>query len=194
MESVCVYCGSSPGTQPDYATAARELAGALLERGLALVYGGASKGLMGIIADAMLAGGGRVVGVIPQGLVDKEIAHEGLTELHVVASMHERKALMAELSDGFIAMPGGFGTLEEIVEMLTWGQLGIHAKPCGLLNVAGYYDGLLGYVEHAERQGFVRGEHRRMLLASSDPAALLARLDSYQAPAVAKWSNPAPAG
>lgn len=189
MRSVCVYCGSSPGERPAYADAARELGALLARRGITLVYGGAAKGLMGVIADAALAGGGRVVGVIPQDLVDREIAHAGLDEQHVVGSMHERKAMMAELSDGFIAMPGGFGTLEEIIETITWAQLGLHAKPCGLLNVEGYYERLLAFADLAVDDGFVRREHRDMLLVADAPAALLDLLDAYTPTAVPKWRS-----
>ncbi len=187
MKSVCVYCGSSPGAHADYADAAEVLGRALAAHGLELVYGGAGKGLMGRVADAALAAGGRVVGVIPRSLVDKEIAHGGLDELHVVASMHERKALMAELADAFVALPGGFGTLEEIVETLTWAQLGFHAKPCGLLNVRGYYDELLAFVSRAVREGFLRREHRDMLLVESQPGRLLDRFADYAPPSVTKW-------
>jgi uncharacterized protein (TIGR00730 family) len=189
VKSICVYCGSSPGSHPDYLAAADALGHELLERGLTLVYGGASKGLMGRLADTVKAGGGKVVGVIPQTLVDKEIAHPALDELHVVASMHERKSLMAELADGFIALPGGFGTLEEIIETLTWAQLGFHAKPCGLLNVAGYYDALLGFLRSAVDQGFVRHEHLEMLLVDAQPAGLLAGFASYQPLLLDKWQT-----
>jgi uncharacterized protein (TIGR00730 family) len=161
----------------------------LAENGIGLVYGGASKGLMGVVADTVLAAGGTVKGIIPKALLEKEIAHPGLHELHVVNSMHERKFMMAELSDGFIAMPGGFGTLEEIVEMLTWAQLGIHQKPCALLNVDGYFDGLLAFFEHAETQGFVRPAHRRMLLVDEDAARLIERFASYEASRVSKWTG-----
>ena len=180
MKRICVYCGSSEGGRSDYANAARELAEVLVERRMELVYGGASKGI--------IAGGGRVSGVIPKSLVDQEVAHAGLTKLHVVDSMHERKSLMAVLSDGFIAMPGGFGTLEEIIEMLTWGQLQFHSKPCGLLNTGGYFDLLLGFIGHAETEGFLRPQHRAMLLVDSRPAKLLGRFESYVAPEVKKWT------
>ena len=153
-----------------------------------LVYGGASKGIMGVIADRMLELGGHVHGVIPKLLVEKEIAHAGLTELHVVASMHERKTMMAALSDGFIAMPGGFGTLEEIIEIVTWGQLRFHDKPCGLLNVSGYFDALLGFLDHSEAEGFLRPENRRMLLADADAASLVRQFERYTVPGVGKWT------
>lgn len=187
--AICVYCGSSPGAHPDYATTARLLAGELLARNLTLVYGGAGKGLMGILADAMLDGGGRVIGVIPAALQQKEVAHTGLAELHVVQSMHERKALMAELSDGFVALPGGFGTLEEIIETLTWAQLGLHRKPCGLLNIRGYYDALLAFLEHAETEAFLKHQHRSMLLVDADPTRLLSRFANYEAPEIPKWRD-----
>ncbi len=187
MRRICVYCGSSRGARRVYADAARQLADLLAEQHLELVYGGASKGIMGIIADRMLEHGGIVHGVIPESLYEKEIAHEGVSELHVVGSMHERKTLMSQLSDGFIAMPGGFGTLEEIIESVTWGQLQFHDKPCGLLNVDGYFDGLLEWLDHAVGEGFLRPENRRMLLADDDPAALLAHFRRYRPPNVEKW-------
>jgi uncharacterized protein (TIGR00730 family) len=187
MKAICVYCGSNTGTGERYVEAAKALGALLAERGIGLVYGGAGKGLMGVLADAVLAAGGKAQGVIPKALMAKEIAHPSLDELHVVNSMHERKAMMAELSDGFIAMPGGFGTLEEIVEMLTWAQLGIHQKPCALLNIDGYFDGLLAFFEHAETQGFVRPAHRRMLLVEADAARLIERCRDYRAPSVGKW-------
>lgn len=189
MKALCVYCGSNTGTGGQYVAVARELGSILATNGIGLVYGGAGKGLMGVLADAALEAGGRVQGVIPKALLDKEIAHPKLDELHVVNSMHERKFMMAELSDGFIAMPGGFGTLEEIVEMLTWAQLGIHAKPCGLLNVGGYFDGLLAFFEHAEGQGFLRPAHRRMLLVETEAARLIERFADYEAPHVSKWMS-----
>lgn len=187
MRRVCVYCGSNPGNRPAYAAAARALAEVLVHRDLELVYGGADKGTMGVIANAVLEAGGKVHGVIPQMLMDKEIAHQGLTELHVVASMHARKTMMAALSDGFIAMPGGFGTLEEIVEIVTWGQLHFHDKPCGLLNVDGYFDHLLAYFDHAQREGFLRRENRDMILVDADPAGLVQQFERYAAPHVEKW-------
>lgn len=187
MNRLCVYCGSSPGTGDDYVSAARELGKLLLRQEIGLVYGGASRGIMGAIADTVLEGGGNVTGIIPQALHGKEIAHEGLTELHVVDSMHERKSLMAVLSDGFVAMPGGFGTLEEIIEVITWGQLGFHDKPCGLLNVAGYFDHLLAFLDHSTAQGFLHPQHRRMLLVASTPAELLEQFENYVPPSVEKW-------
>lgn len=187
MRRLCVYCGSSLGTSPAYAAAARTLADVLVRHELELVYGGASKGIMGVIADRMLESGGKVHGVIPKSLYDKEIAHGGLSELHVVTTMHERKAIMADLSDGFIAMPGGFGTLEEIIEILTWGQLRFHDKPCGLLNVRGYFDLLESYLDHAVNEGFLRPENREMLLTDDDPESLLRQFARYSAASVEKW-------
>jgi uncharacterized protein (TIGR00730 family) len=184
---LCIFCGSSPGARPDYAAATEELAQLLARRGIGVVYGGASVGLMGLLADSALAAGGEVVGVIPAALEAKEIAHTGLTDLHVVGSMHERKALMAELSDGFIALPGGSGTLEELFEVFTWSQLGLHRKACALLNVAGYYDGLEAFLDHAVRERFLRAEHRAMLLCEDTPPAVLDALERFEAPAVDKW-------
>lgn len=189
MARICVYCGSSSGNRSSYASAARSLAEALVARGFGLVYGGANKGIMGVIADAVLGGGGEVHGVIPTALVDKEIAHPSLTALHVVSSMHERKTLMAELSDGFIALPGGFGTLEEIIEILTWGQLQFHNKPSGLLNIDGYFDNLLHYLDHAVAEGFLRPENRQMLLCDTAPEGLLQQFADYSAPRVEKWTS-----
>ena len=171
VRSVCVYCGSSFGADPVYADATRALARTLAERGMRAVYGGASVGLMGLLADSVLEAGGEVVGVIPQTLVDREIAHPGLTELHVVSSMHERKALMAELSDAFVALPGGIGTLEELIEVYTWSQLRLHAKPLGVLNTAGYYDGLAAFLDHAVQQGFLPAATRSVLVVDADPSA-----------------------
>jgi hypothetical protein len=182
VKRVCVFCGSSVGRQPVYADAARALATALLDRGLGLVYGGGSVGLMGTIADAVLAGGGEVIGVLPRGLARKEYAHDGLSELHLVGSMHERKALMASLAGGFVALPGGLGTLEEILEILTWAQLGIHRKPVGLLDVDGYWSGLLALLRHAVAEGFVRPEYAELLLVERVPAALLDRLAEWRPP------------
>lgn len=187
MHRICVYCGSSPGTRPVYKQAAATLADVLVRHDLELVYGGASKGIMGVIADRVLELGGKVHGVIPKLLEEKEIAHGGLTELHVVSSMHERKTMMAALSDGFIAMPGGFGTLEEIIEIVTWGQLKFHDKPCGLLNIEGYFDALLAFLEHAEREGFLRAENRRMLLSDYTAVGLVQQFERYTAPKVEKW-------
>jgi len=187
MSSVCVFCGSNFGRQPAYREAAAAFGTAIAKRGLRLIYGGADVGLMGVLADAALAAGGEVVGVIPQALVEKEIAHSGLTRLETVASMHERKARMAELSDGFVAMPGGPGTLEEIFEVWTWGQLGFHAKPVGFLNVAGYFDALSAFFDHAVSESFVQAPHRDMLVIRPDVSELLDALAAYTAPAVEKW-------
>ena len=187
MRRICVYCGSNRGARPEYADAAVGLAEELVRRGLELVYGGSSRGIMGILADAVLDRGGAVIGVMPHSLVRKEIAHGGLHELHVTETMHERKAMMADLSDGFVALPGGFGTLEEIVEVVTWAQLGFHSKPCGLLNAAGYYDHFLTYMAHAVDEGFLRDEHRRMLLVAAEPEALLDGFASYLPPKLEKW-------
>lgn len=187
LKSLCVYCGSSTGRIEAYAEAARALAAAMVERGIRLVYGGASVGIMGVVADEVLRLGGEAVGVIPESLMRKELAHAGLTEMHVTPSMHARKTLMAELADGFVALPGGIGTFEEIFEVWTWGQLGFHRKPCGLLNVAGYYDSLIAFLDHAACEQFVRAEHRAMAVVESDPAALLDCFAAYQPPALPKW-------
>ena len=187
MRRLCVYCGSSSGSQPDYTDAARNLGRALVKRHIGLVYGGANVGVMGVIANTILAEGGHVIGIIPQALVDKEIAHPGLSELRVVKSMHERKTLMAELSDGFIALPGGLGTLEELLEVLTWAQLGLHQKPCGLLNVRDYYRSLIDFLDHAVSEKFLKAAYRAMLLVEKQPERLLERFERYKAPAVAKW-------
>ena len=176
MKAIAVYCGANPGGSPVYAEAARGLGRALVAHNVALVYGGGHVGLMGIIADEVLRMGGEVSGVIPQQLVDRELAHPGLSRLFVVKNMHERKAMMAELADGFIAMPGGMGTLEELFEMLTWSQLGIHAKPIGVLNVGGYYDQLVGFLDHAMKEAFIRPEHGGLMMVDADPEALVRRL------------------
>ena len=188
LRRVCVYAGSNPGARPAYTRAAEALARELAARGLGLVYGGGRVGLMGALADAMLAAGGEAIGVIPQALVDREIGHGGLSELRVVGSMHERKAHMAELADAFVALPGGIGTLEELVEMYTWGQLGIHAKPCGVLDVEGFYRGLTGFLDHMVAERFLRPQHRATLTCAAEPADLLERLAAWRPPAaVAKW-------
>jgi uncharacterized protein (TIGR00730 family) len=187
IRSLCVYCGSNTGADPAFTAATRGMAALLAGRGIRVVYGGGAVGLMGVLADAALAEGGEVVGVIPQALMDREIGHKGLTELHVVGSMHERKALMAELSDGFIALPGGSGTLEELFEVFTWSQLGLHRKACALLNVAGYYDGLASFLDHAVQERFLRGEHRAMLLCEETPVAVLDALERFEPPVVDKW-------
>jgi uncharacterized protein (TIGR00730 family) len=187
VRRVCVYAGSNPGNDAAYADAARDLARHLAQRGIGLVYGGGKVGLMGVLADTVLAAGGEAIGVMPQALIDREIGHSALTELKVVGSMHERKALMAELSDAFVAVPGGIGTLEELIEVYTWSQLGIHDKACGVLNVRGYYDGLAAFLDHAVREGFLRPQHRAVLTVAGDPAVLLDRLAEYRPPRVAKW-------
>ncbi|NIL95195.1 MAG: TIGR00730 family Rossman fold protein [Woeseiaceae bacterium] len=184
---ICVYCGSSRGGDRVYADAARELAAVLVNNSIELVYGGATKGTMGILADAVLERGGVVHGVIPKLLEEKEIAHTGVTELHVVSSMHERKSMMAALSDGFIALPGGFGTLEELIEMVTWGQLQFHEKPCGVLNINGYFDKLLEFLDHMQEEQFLSAENRAIILADTSAAALLRRFDTYTPPTQEKW-------
>jgi uncharacterized protein (TIGR00730 family) len=176
LRRLCVFCGSASGVRPEYADVARELGTTLAERGVGVVYGGASVGLMGVVAEAVLAAGGEAIGVIPQALVDREVAHSGLSELHVVGSMHERKALMAGLADAFVALPGGIGTLEELFEVFTWRQLGLHDKPIALLDVAGYWAGLAAFLEHAEAEGFLRPGHRRALLHVDGVESLLTRL------------------
>ena len=186
LKRICVFCGSSSGTRPLYQQAAQAVGRLLCRRGIELVYGGGRVGLMGVLANACLNEGGRVIGVIPQALADKEVAHTGLTELRIVSSMHERKALMADLSDAFMALPGGFGTWEEFFEVLTWAQLGIQRKACGVLNVGGYYDPLLQMADRALSEGFVREMHRGLLLSDADPERLLDRLSSYAVPDVEK--------
>ncbi len=187
---ICVFCGSSPGARLGFAAAAASLAQHLVRNEVGIVYGGGKVGLMGALADAALAAGGEVIGVIPHSLAAKELAHRGVTDLRVVGSMHERKALMAELSDAFIAMPGGYGTFEEFCEVLTWTQLGLHRKPCGLLNVDGYFDHLLTFFDHAVAEQFVKPVHRRMVLADSDPELLLKALLAYNVPFIDKWISP----
>lgn len=191
MKRICVFAGSSAGSHPEYLAAARALGHALVQRGIGLVYGGARVGLMGELADTVLAGGGEAIGVIPEALVAREVAHRGLTELRIVPSMHVRKAMMADLSDGFIALPGGWGTLEELFEVLTWSQLGLHGKPCGLLNVLGFYDRLLAFIDYSVTERFVRHENRSMILQADAPGALLDLFDGYVPPAVEKWIDPA---
>jgi len=187
LKRVCVFCGSSAGVRPVYAEAARSVGRLLAERGIGVVYGGGNVGLMGEVADAVLAAGGRVTGVIPRALMEREVGHRGLTELHIVGSMHERKALMVDLADGFVALPGGFGTLDELCEALTWSQLGIHTKPCAVLNVDGYFDALLALFDHATREGFVRDAHRALVLEAAEPAALLDAMAAFRAPTIEKW-------
>ena len=188
---ICVFSGSSHGYAPEYRAAAQALGGLLARNSIELVYGGAAVGLMGAVADAVLEKGGLVTGVIPQALVDREVAHTGLTRLHVVSSMHERKSLMASVADGFIALPGGIGTFEELFEVWTWAQLGSHAKPCALLNVLGFYDRLLEFLDRVVGQGFLKEVHREMLLVEKEPAALLRVMARYRAPAETKWIEPA---
>jgi uncharacterized protein (TIGR00730 family) len=191
MKAIAVYCGAASGADPVYAEAARGLAGVLVEHNLGLVYGGGNVGLMGVIADEVLRLGGEATGVIPSALMEREVGHKGLTRQFVVKDMHERKAMMADLSDGFIAMPGGMGTLEELFEMVTWAQLGIHAKPIGLLNVNGYWDKLAEFVDHAVDQGFVRQEYAALLLRDADPQALVRRLrEADGRVATSRWDKP----
>jgi len=187
VRRVCVYAGSNPGSDPAYADAARALATLMAERQIGLVFGGGKVGLMGVLADTILAVGGEAIGVMPQALIDREIGHPNLTELKVVASMHERKALMAELADGFVAVPGGIGTLEELIEVYTWSQLGIHDDPCGVLNTRGYYDGLARFLDHAVQEGFLRPQHRATLFVAEDPGELLDAMAEFTPPRVGKW-------
>jgi uncharacterized protein (TIGR00730 family) len=179
MNRICVFCGTNPGSRPEYGAAARQLGQVLAAAGIELVYGGASVGIMGQLADSVQEHGGHVTGVIPQQLVEKEEAHTGIRNLIVVASMHQRKSQMADLSDGFIALPGGIGTLEGFFEILTWGQLGIHAKPSGILNVEGYFDGLTGFLDHAVREGFLTEAHRNAIVVESSPGPLLERMRAF---------------
>jgi uncharacterized protein (TIGR00730 family) len=179
FKRLCVFCGTNNGSRPEYAAAARALGKLLAEEDIELVYGGASVGIMGELADAVHEGGGHVTGIIPQQLMKKEAAHTGIPDLIVVASMHQRKSQMADMADGFVALPGGIGTLEGFFEILTWGQLGIHNKPYGVLNVEGYFDALTEFLDHAVKEGFLTEEHRRMILVDSDPARLLARMGEY---------------
>lgn len=187
MKSVCVFCGSRSGANPAFVEAARETGVEIARRGMTLIYGGGHVGLMGTVADAALDAGGEVVGIIPQALVDLELAHAGLTELHVVRSMHERKAMMEQLSEGFVALPGGFGTLEEFCEIVTWAQLGIHGKPCALLNVEGYYDTLIRFLDETVVAAFVNPAHRGMILVDTVASPLLDALAAYEPPDVVKW-------
>jgi uncharacterized protein (TIGR00730 family) len=187
IRRLCVFCGSSTGSRPVYAQAAAELGRELANSGVALVFGGGRVGLMGILADSVLGAGGRAIGVMPRSLVEKEIAHTSLSELHVVGSMHQRKALMAELADAFLLLPGGFGSWEEFCEIVTWLQLGIHRKPCAVLNVAGYYDDLLSLADHARTEGFLRPAHREMVIVEKNPQALLSRMATASMPRQVKW-------
>jgi uncharacterized protein (TIGR00730 family) len=192
LRSVCVFCGASPGAKPIYREAAALLGHTLAERGITLVYGGGAVGLMGTVADAALAAGGEVIGVIPQSLMDAEIGHKGLTRLEVVDGMHARKARMAELSDAFIALPGGLGTLEELFEVWTWGQLGYHSKPLGLLEVNSFYDKLTDFLDHLVEERFVRDQHRGMLQVGGHPETLLDRLESWRPSSAPKWVDRKP--
>jgi uncharacterized protein (TIGR00730 family) len=187
LRNICVYCGSSAGRTDIYAQAAKQLAQALVQRDIGLVYGGASVGIMGVVADEVLALGGRAIGVIPEPLVRWEVAHDHLTELHVTQSMHERKTKMAELSDGFIALPGGLGTLEEMFEICTWAQLGIHNKPCGLLNIDGYYDPLRTFLDHAVAEQFVKPKHREIIMIEEAPEQLIERFQRFDPPPLGRW-------
>jgi uncharacterized protein (TIGR00730 family) len=187
LRRICVYCGSSPGNDPLHRTTAYELGVFLAQSGLGLVYGGGNVGLMGAVADGALSKQGEVIGVIPQSLMEKELGHGGVTELHVVNSMHERKQLMVDLSDGFIALPGGFGTLDELFETLTWLQLSFHDKPVGLLNVGGFFDGLVNFVSHMTQSGFIKAEHAASLLVEPQAAPLLSRMKDFRPPDLGKW-------
>jgi len=186
MKRICVNCGSNPGSSPVYMKVAEELGSVLAKRNIGLVYGGADVGLMGKVADTVLQAGGTVVGVIPKSFAHK-VSHRGLTELHVVDSMHDRKAMMFELSDGFIALPGGYGTIEEVTELLTWSQLGLSSKPCGIINVGGYFNSLLSFFDVAVKEGFVKQEHRDMLLEDISPEGILNKINDYNVPSVEKW-------
>jgi hypothetical protein len=189
ITSICVYCGSSLGNKPNYAEAAHELGKLLAQRQITLIYGGGNVGLMGVLADACLDAGGHVIGVIPDGLLKREVAHRYLTHLHVVKDMHERKALMMRLADAFIALPGGYGTYDEYFEALTWAQLGYHSKPCGLLNIAGFYDSFLRYIDHVVREGFVRSSDRSLIIDDPDAVSLLDRLTLPQSQIAPKWGK-----
>jgi uncharacterized protein (TIGR00730 family) len=187
LDTICVFCASSPGADPRYVAAAKSFGELIASSGRRIVYGGGNTGLMGALADATLAAGGEIVGVMPRHLVEREVAHTGLTRLDIVESMHERKARLAEMADGFVALPGGLGTLEEFTEIWTWGQLGLHRKPYGLLDVAGYYSPLLTFLDHAVAERFVRPEHRAMVRVADEPAALLAAMEAAPPPALPKW-------
>lgn len=187
LHRICVYCGSSPGDDPAHRATAQALGGFLAREGLTVVYGGGNIGLMGAVADGALAAGGQVIGVIPQSLLEKELGHRGVTELHVTGSMHERKQMMVDLSDGFIALPGGFGTLDELFETLTWLQLGFHHKPVGILNIGGFFDGLIGFIRHMSQSGFLKPEHADCVLVESSAQKLLSRMRTFQPPDLGKW-------
>jgi uncharacterized protein (TIGR00730 family) len=187
LQTVCVFCAANPGNDPVYQREARDFGALLAREGRRVVFGGGRTGLMGALAEGALASGGNIVGVMPRHLVDREVAHTGLTELHVVGSMHERKTMLSQLADGFVAMPGGIGTLEELFEIWTWGQLGLHRKPYGLLNIGGFFDPLLAFLDHAVRDGFIGAESRGMLAVDSDPRALLTRMEAMEPPRVRQW-------
>ena len=189
IRRLAVFCGSNPGARPDYVEGARAFGHLLAQRGIGVAYGGSSVGLMSAVAEAVLDEMGDIIGVIPKMLVEREVAHKTLSDLRIVGSMHERKALMGELSDGFVALPGGIGTLEEFFEVWTWAQLGMHEKPCGLLNIAGYFDPLLEFLDRAVTEKFVREVHRSMVIVESDPRALLSKFEAYEPPRVVKWIN-----
>jgi uncharacterized protein (TIGR00730 family) len=187
MKRICVFCGSNPGANPVYVETAARLGEFLAAENVELVYGGGRVGLMGKIADTVLARGGKVIGIIPEDLAIKEVAHQGLTELHIVNSMHERKAMMADFADGFIALPGGFGTFEEFCEIITWAQLGIHQKPCALLNVNGFYDHLIAMFDFSTAENFIRDEHRRLVLIGDEIENLYEQMKNYRPPEIEKW-------
>jgi hypothetical protein len=187
MSRICVFCGSNSGSDPQFTDAAREVGQELVRRGHGLVYGGGRVGLMGVLADATLAAGGDVIGVIPEGLARKEVAHAGVSDMRVVNTMHERKALMSDLSDGFLALPGGLGTLDEFFEICTWAQLGIHRRPCGLHNVGGYFDALIDFLDHVVDKRFLSSEHRQIIMVETSAATLLDRFETYVAPVATKW-------
>ncbi len=187
LRRICVYCGSNAGNDPAHRAAAHDLGAFLARSGIGLVYGGGNVGLMGAVADGALSQSGEVIGVIPKSLMEKELGHGGVTELHVVTSMHERKQLMVDLSDGFIALPGGFGTLDELFETLTWLQLSFHDKPVGLLNVGGFFDGLIEFIAHMSRSGFLKPEHAKCVLVENEPAKLLTAMESFRPPDLGKW-------
>ncbi len=187
MKRICVFCGANTGKRDQYSTAAKDLAEELVSREIEIVYGGGRIGLMGVLAERAIELGGRVIGVIPESLATKEVAHDSISELIVVGSMHERKAKMAELSDGFISLPGGIGTIEETFEMLTWSQLGFHNKPCGIINVEGFYNKLIEFLNHTSEEKFFRDIYRRMLIVETDPSALLDKFEQYKPPQVKHW-------
>ncbi len=188
MKRICVNCGSNSGVRSEYKEVAKKLGELLSKRGVELVYGGAGVGLMGAVASSVLNNGGKVIGVIPESFAD-EVANNNLTELHIVQTMHERKKMMFDLSDGFIALPGGMGTIEEVFEILTWAQLGFHGKPCGMINICGYFDKLIEFLDHSVDQLFVKRQHRDMVLVSDDPNGLLAQFEKYEVPIIEKWIN-----